>query len=209
MKGTKFMVAVMAAAMVLAGCGNMNNTKKGAAIGTTGGAALGAGIGALVGKLTGNTKKGAIIGAAAGTAAGATAGTLIGRKMDKAKAAAAAVANAEAETVKDGNSPEAALMGCAPADNPDLVALISPITYVDNDIKGRKGGKIPRFLVFHGDADNVVPHCQGVNFSEVLRNAGLLEEFVSVPEGGHGPVTFNDKTFKQMTDFFLKEAKKK
>ena len=113
------------------------------------------------------------------------------------------------ETVKDGNSPEAALMGCAPADNPDLVALISPITYVGNDIKGRKGGKIPRFLVFHGDADNVVPHCQGVNFSEVLRNAGLLEEFVSVPEGGHGPVTFNDKTFKQMTDFFLKEAKKK
>ena len=102
------------------------------------------------------------------------------------------------ETVKDGNSPEAALIGGAPADNPDMVALISPITYV------KPGG--PRFLVFHGQADNVVPHCQGVNFSEALKKAGRLEEFVSVPDGQHGPVTFNEKTFKQMTDFFLKEA---
>ena len=103
----KIMAAMMAAALVLSGCGNMNNTKKGAAIGTTGGAAVGAGIGALVGKLTGNTKKGAIIGAAAGTVAGATAGTLIGRKMDKAAAAAAAVANAEVETTKDSNGLDA------------------------------------------------------------------------------------------------------
>jgi len=103
------------------------------------------------------------------------------------------------ETVKDGQSPEAALMGCAPADNPDLVALISPITYVSKDC--------PRFLVFHGEADNVVPHCQGVNFSEALKAAGCLEAFVSVPEGQHGPVTFNEQTFKQMVDFFLKMSK--
>ncbi|MBR1520629.1 MAG: alpha/beta hydrolase [Bacteroidaceae bacterium] len=102
------------------------------------------------------------------------------------------------ETVKDGNSPEAALIGGAPADNPDLVALISPITYVSK--------KCPRFLVLHGDADSVVPHCQGVNFSEALKKAGRLEEFISVPNGEHGPVTFNEQTFKKMTDFFLKEA---
>ena len=102
------------------------------------------------------------------------------------------------ETVKDGNSPEAALMGCAPASNPDLVALISPITYVNSNV--------PRFLVFHGEADNVVPHCQGVRFSEALKQAGRLEAFVSVPNGQHGPVTFNDDTFRQMTEFFLKEA---
>ena len=103
------------------------------------------------------------------------------------------------ETVKDDKSPEAALMGCAPASNPDLVALISPITYVND-------AKLPRFLVFHGDADNVVPHCQGVNFSEALKKKDKLEAFVSVPGGQHGPVTFNENTFKQMTDFFLKEA---
>jgi hypothetical protein len=33
-----------------------------------------------------------------------------------------------------------------------------------------------------------------------------LEEFVSVPGGQHGPVTFNENTFKKMTDFFAKEA---
>jgi acetyl esterase/lipase len=103
------------------------------------------------------------------------------------------------ETVKDGSSPEAALIGGAPADLPDLVALISPITYVTK--------KCPRFLVFHGDADNVVPHCQGVFFSEKLKEAGRLEEFISVPNGQHGPVTFNETTFKKMTDFFKKEAK--
>ena len=104
------------------------------------------------------------------------------------------------ETVKDGNSPEAALIGGAPVDNPDLVALISPITYVTD--------KCPRFLVFHGDADNVVPHCQGVNFSEELKKVNRLEEFISVPNGQHGPVTFNENTFKKMTDFFQKEASK-
>ena len=102
------------------------------------------------------------------------------------------------ETVKDGNSPEAALMGGAPADMPEMVSLISPITYVTKDS--------PRFLVFHGDADNVVPHCQSVYFSEELEKAGCLEEFITVPGGQHGPVTFNEGTFKQMVDFFLKES---
>jgi len=102
------------------------------------------------------------------------------------------------ETVNDGKSPEAALIGGAPADYPDMVSLISPITYVTNEG--------PRFLVFHGQADNVVPHCQGVNFSEALKKAGRLEAFHSIPDGQHGPVTFNEDTFKMMTDFFLKES---
>lgn len=104
------------------------------------------------------------------------------------------------ETVKDGTSPEAALLGCAPADNPDLVTLVSPISYV--------GGQAPRFLVIHGDADNVVPYCQSEFFSAELDRAGRLDEFVTVPGGGHGPVTFNEETFKKMTDFFKKEAAK-
>ncbi len=102
------------------------------------------------------------------------------------------------ETVKDEKSPEAALIGGAPADNPDMVSLISPITYVTPEG--------PRFLVFHGEADDVVPHCQGVYFSETLKKAGRLEAFYSVPEGKHGPVTFNEQTFASMVSFFLKEA---
>ena len=105
------------------------------------------------------------------------------------------------ESVNNDKSPEAALIGGAPADRPDMVALISPITYVQPEG--------PRFLVFHGDADNVVPHCQGVYFSDELRKAGRLEDFISVPGGGHGPVTFNDDNFRKMVDFFVKEAAKK
>ncbi len=98
------------------------------------------------------------------------------------------------ETVKDANSPEAALIGGAPADNPDLVALSSPITYVTP--------QCPPFLVIHGDADNVVPHCQSVFFSEELEKAGVLKQFITVSGGQHGPVTFNNDTFRQMTDFY-------
>lgn len=98
------------------------------------------------------------------------------------------------ETVKGADSPEAALMGMAPADSPDMVALISPITYVSEST-------VP-MLVIHGNSDSVVPYCQGVNFSEELRKAGKLVDFITVEGGEHGPVTFNEDTFKAMIDFF-------
>lgn len=102
------------------------------------------------------------------------------------------------EIPKDEKSPEAALLGCPPRENPELVSLVSPISYVSD--------KSPRFLVVHGDADAVVPHCQSVFFSEELKKADKLEEFITVPGGQHGPVTFNEQTFKKMTDFFKKES---
>ena len=104
----------------------------------------------------------------------------------------------ECEKPKEGNSPEAALIRGNPADNLEMIALLNPMTFIDeND---------PKFLVIHGQADNVVPHCQSVYFSEALKEKGLLTEFISVPEGQHGPVTFNDDTMKKMAEFFLKEA---
>jgi acetyl esterase/lipase len=102
---------------------------------------------------------------------------------------------------KDNKSPEAALIRGNPADNLDMIALLNPITFIDK--------KDPQFIVIHGEADNVVPHCQSELFSKALKEKGLLNEFISVPEGQHGPVTFNEGTFKKMTDFFLKEAAKK
>lgn len=75
----RFTFVFLAAAMLFGATGcNMNNTGKGALIGTGGGAGLGAGIGALIGG-----GKGAGIGAAIGAAVGAGAGALIGNKMDK------------------------------------------------------------------------------------------------------------------------------
>ena len=92
MKKIKFFSIGLCFALVLAGC---NNTQKGAAIGAGGGAV----IGAIVGKLAGNTAVGAAVGAAVGTGAGA----IIGKKMDKAKAQAEAVKNAQVQQVTDIN----------------------------------------------------------------------------------------------------------
>ncbi|MBP5716772.1 MAG: alpha/beta hydrolase [Bacteroidales bacterium] len=102
------------------------------------------------------------------------------------------------ETVKDEKSPEAALMGCAPASAPDLVSLISPISYVH--------AGCPRFMVIHGTADDVVPSCQSERFAGVLANAGRLDTLIKVNGGKHGPVTFNVETFRAMTRFFTREA---
>lgn len=99
---------------------------------------------------------------------------------------------------KKGDSPEAALIRGNPADNPDLIALLNPITFIDE--------KDPPFLVIHGEADNIVPHCQSELFANALQQKGLLSGFISVPDGQHGPVTFNESTFQKMTDFFLKAA---
>ena len=92
MKKIKSFSIGLCVALVLAGC---NNTQKGAAIGAGGGALLGA----IVGKLAGNTAVGAAVGAAVGTGAG----VIIGKKMDKAKAEAEAVKNAQVESVTDAN----------------------------------------------------------------------------------------------------------
>lgn len=102
---------------------------------------------------------------------------------------------------KTGNSPEAALIKGNPADNLDMIALLNPITFIDK--------KDPKFIVIHGDADPIVPYCQSELFAKALKSKGLLVEFVSVPNGQHGPVTFNENSFKKMTDFFLKESEKK
>ncbi len=76
-----------------------NNTQKGAGIGAAGGAILGA----VIGHIAGNTA----IGAAVGGAVGAGAGAIIGKKMDKAKAEAEKVKNAQVEEVKDANGLDA------------------------------------------------------------------------------------------------------
>lgn len=107
----------------------------------------------------------------------------------------------ECKKPKVGNSPEAALIRGNPADNLDMIALLNPITFIDETD--------PQFIVIHGESDNVVPHCQSELFAKALKEKGLLTEFISVPEGQHGPITFNESTFKKMTDFFLKEAEKK
>ena len=92
MKKMKTMIIALCGGLVMMGC---NNLGKGTAIGAAGGALLGA----VVGKLAGNTA----VGAAVGTAVGAGTGALIGKHMDKVKAQAQAVQNAQVEQITDAN----------------------------------------------------------------------------------------------------------
>ena len=96
MKKMKFMTLGMCLA-VLVSCGTA--TKNGALIGTGAGAALGA----IIGKIAGNTA----VGAAIGGAVGAGTGALIGKHMDKVKAQAQAVQNAQVESVTYANGLQA------------------------------------------------------------------------------------------------------
>lgn len=88
----KTMILALCGGLVMMGC---NNLGKGTAIGAAGGALLGA----VVGKIAGNTA----VGAAVGTAVGAGTGALIGKHMDKVKAQAEAVQNAQVEQITDAN----------------------------------------------------------------------------------------------------------
>ena len=92
---TKIISLLLCVGMLVA----CNNTQKGAGIGAGGGALLGG----IIGAIAGNTAVGAVIGGAVGAGAGA----IIGKKMDKAKAEAQKVQNAQVETVKDNNGLEA------------------------------------------------------------------------------------------------------
>ncbi|RRD78251.1 OmpA family protein [Alloprevotella sp. OH1205_COT-284] len=99
MKSIKTLVLALCASLMFAACGEWNNKMKGGLIGGGGGAALGS----LVGYLISKDGKGTAIGAAIGTAVGSGAGVYIGNRMDKAKAAAAAVENAKAEVLEGPN----------------------------------------------------------------------------------------------------------
>lgn len=96
------------------------------------------------------------------------------------------------------NSPESSLIGGSIQDNKDKCALANPITYIDaND---------PPFLILHGDADPLVPHCESELLYSSLQKTGVPSQFVLVPNGQHGPGLFVEKYYKMMTDFFTAES---
>lgn len=96
MKKTNFIAYVMCALMVV-GCSTAAGT--GTLLGAGGGGALGA----LLGQIIGHDTKSTVIGAAIGTAVGTGAGALIGKHMDKVRAKAAAVDNAQVTEITDAN----------------------------------------------------------------------------------------------------------
>jgi acetyl esterase/lipase len=94
----------------------------------------------------------------------------------------------------DPGSPASLYIGGPIQDNKDKCLLASPTIYIDaND---------PPFLIFHGDNDHVVPHCQSELFYDALQKAKVPSQFFLVPDGQHGPGVHTDKYIKMMVDFF-------
>ena len=60
----------------------------------------------------------------------------------------------------------------------EVAKRVSPLTYV------RQG--LPPVLTVHGDADPIVPYSHGVRLHQSLEEAGVPNELVTVPDGGHG-----------------------
>jgi acetyl esterase/lipase len=61
---------------------------------------------------------------------------------------------------------------------PELAKELSPLTYV------RPG--LPPIITLHGDNDPTVPYQHGVRLHEALDRAGVPNELVTIPGGGHG-----------------------
>ena len=64
------------------------------------------------------------------------------------------------------------------SDREEVARRVSPLTYV------RAG--LPPVLTIHGDADPIVPYDQGVRLHTALDEAGVPNQLLTVPGGGHG-----------------------
>lgn len=60
----------------------------------------------------------------------------------------------------------------------EVARRASPLTYV------RPG--LPPVITIHGDADPTVPYAQAVALRDALAKAGVTNELVTIPGGGHG-----------------------
>jgi acetyl esterase/lipase len=93
-----------------------------------------------------------------------------------------------------GQSPEEVLIGEKKTDNKSKFILANPITFIDPTD--------PPFLIFHGDADVVVPYCESVFLNNALKSAGVQSEYVQVSGGQHYTGTHTEANYSLMVDFF-------
>ena len=80
-------------------------------------------------------------------------------------------------------------------DREEVATRVSPLTYV------RRG--LPPVLTVHGDADPIVPYAHGVRLHHALQEAGVPNELVTVPGGGHGGFTGaeSERIYTAIRDF--------
>jgi acetyl esterase/lipase len=101
----------------------------------------------------------------------------------------------------DAHSPASLYIGGPIQEHKDRCLLASPMTYIQ--------ANNPPFLIFHGDKDPVVPHCQSELLYQALQEANIPSQFVLVPGGQHGPGVHVDKYLQMMVNFFIFNSHKK
>jgi acetyl esterase/lipase len=82
----------------------------------------------------------------------------------------------------------------------EIAKKVSPLTYV------RTG--LPPIISIHGDADRVVPYPEAVRLHEALAKINSANQLVTVPGGGHGQFTAEDrvKIYVTIREFLTKNG---
>ncbi len=93
------------------------------------------------------------------------------------------------------------LIGGALSKNKEKADMANPIKYTDK-------ADAP-FLIVHGDKDPLVPLSQSELLAAALKKAGVENELIVIPGGGHGGAGFSSETNrKKYIAFFDKHLKK-
>jgi acetyl esterase/lipase len=82
----------------------------------------------------------------------------------------------------------------------EVAKSVSPLTYV------RAG--LPPILTIHGDADQIVPMTQNTRLHEGLTKAGVPNEMLTIPGGGHGNFKPEErlKIYAKIREFLTKHG---
>lgn len=82
----------------------------------------------------------------------------------------------------------------------EVAERVSPLTYV-------RAGQ-PPVLTIHGDADRVVPYQHAVRLHDALAKAGVPNQLLTIPGGGHGNFTPEQrvKIFATIREFLAKNS---
>ena len=82
----------------------------------------------------------------------------------------------------------------------EIATRVSPLTYV------RPG--LPPILTIHGDQDRLVPYNHATRLHEALTKAGVPNQLLTIPKGGHGNFTPEERTkiFATIREFLKKQG---
>lgn len=93
------------------------------------------------------------------------------------------------------DSPEDIILNSKLDREPDKYRSLSATNYVNKNT--------PPVIIFHGEKDNVVPYCQGREFYELLKAAGVKTLATFPAEGNHGgPQMYTEENLQKMVCFF-------